>query len=108
MGAACKDSASHYLQLKINKIKPVINKSGIGIFGKKTVELEIEASVNSITKKITGEQWCLKKLSESEVKKLLDEDKLKKHIKWSLNELQAGDPFKTIMEKKIKYSFYCK
>ena len=49
-----------------------------------------------------------KKLSESEVKKLLDEDKLKKHIRWSLNELQAGDPFKTITEKKIKYSFYCK
>ena len=108
MGAACKDSASHYLQLKINKIKPVINKSGIGIFGKKTVELEIEASVNSITKKITGEQWCLKKLSESEVKQLFDEDKLMKHIKWSLNELQAGDPFKTITEKKIKYSFYLK
>ena len=99
MGAACKDSASHYLQLKINKIKPVIKKS---------VELEIDATVNSVIKKITGEQWCLKKLSESEVKKLLDEDKLKKHIKWSLDELQAGDPFKTIMEKKIKYSFYCK
>ena len=99
MGAACKDSASHYLQLKIKKIKPVIKKS---------VELEIDATVNSITKKITGQMWCLKKLSESEVKKLLDEDNLKKHIKWSLNELQAGDPFKTIMEKKIKYSFYCK
>jgi hypothetical protein len=99
MGAACKDSASHYLQLKIKKIKPIINKS---------VELEIDATVNSITKKIPGQMWCLKKLSESEVKKLLDEDKLKKHIKWSLNELQAGDPFKTITEKKIKYSFYCK
>jgi hypothetical protein len=48
MGSACKDSASHYLQLKINKIKSVINKS---------VELEIDATVNSITKKITGEQW---------------------------------------------------
>ena len=99
MGAACKNSASHYLQFKIKKIKPVIKKS---------VELEIDASVNSVTKKITGEQWCLKKLSESEVKKLLDEDKLKKHIKWSVNELQAGDPFKTITENKIKYSFYCK
>ncbi len=108
MGAACKDSASHYLQLKIKKIKPIIEKSGIGIFGKKTVELEIDASVNSVTKKITGEQWCLKKLSESEVKKLLDEDKLLKHIRWSVNELQAGDPFKTITERKIKYSFYCK
>ena len=99
MGAACKDSASHYLQLKINKIKPVINKS---------VELEIDSSVNSVNKKITGEQWCLKKLSESEVKKLLDEDKLQKHIKWSLDELQAGNPFKTVTEKKIKYSFYLK
>ena len=48
MGSVCKDSASHYLQLKIRKIKPVINKS---------VELEIDATVNSITKKITGEQW---------------------------------------------------
>ena len=99
MGAACKDSASHYLQLKINKIKPIIEKS---------VELEIDATVNSVIKKIISEQWCLKKLSESEVKKLLEEDKLKKHIKWSLNELQAGNPFKTITEKKIKYSFYCK
>ena len=108
MGAACKDSASHYLQLKIKKIKPIINKSGIGIFGKTSVELEIDATVNSITKKITGEQWCLKKLSESEVKKLLDEDKLQKHIKWSLDELQAGNPFKTVSEKNIKYSFYLK
>ena len=99
MGAACKDSASHYLQLKIKKIKPIIKKS---------VELEIDATVNSVIKKIISEQWCLKKLSESEVKKLLEEDKLKKHIKWSLNELQAGNPFKTITEKKIKYSFYCK
>jgi hypothetical protein len=99
MGAACKDSASHYLQLKIKKIKPVIKKS---------VELDIDASVNSVSKKIIGQMWCTKKLSESEVKQLLDEDKLKKHIRWSLDELQAGDPFKTITEKKIKYSFYCK
>jgi len=108
MGAACKDSASHYLQLKIKKIKPIIEKSGIGIFGKTSVELEIEASVNSVSKKIKGAQWCKKKLTESEVKKLLDEDKLLKHIRWSVDELQAGDPFKTITEKKIKYSFYCK
>lgn len=108
MGSACKDSASHYLQLKINKIKPIINKSGIGIFGKTSVELEIEASVNSVSKKIKGAKWCKKKLTESEVKKLLDEDKLLKHIRWSVDELQAGDPFKTITERKIKYSFYCK
>ena len=48
MGAACKNSASHYLQLKINKIKPVIKTS---------VELEIDSSVNSVNKKITGEKW---------------------------------------------------
>lgn len=107
MGAVCKDSASHYLQFKIKKIKPVVNKSGIGIFGKTSVELEIDAIVNSITKKITGAQWCTKKLTDSEVKQLFDEDKLEKHIRWSLNELQAGDAFKTITEKKIKYSFYC-
>jgi hypothetical protein len=108
MGAACKDSVSHYLQFKIKKIKPIINKSGIGIFGKKTVELDIDASINMVTKKITGQMWCQKKLTESEIKQLFDEDKLIKHIRWSLNELQAGDPFKTITEKKIKYSFYCK
>ncbi len=108
MGSVCKDSASHYLQLKINKIKPVINKSGIGIFGKIAVELEIEASVNSVIKKIKDSQWCNKILSESEVKKLLDEDKLQKHIKWSLDELQAGNPFKSVSEKNIKYSFYLK
>ena len=108
MGSACKDSASHYLQLKIKKIKPIIKKPVLGIFGKTAVELEIDATVNKVTKKIKGEMWCQKKLSESEVKQLLDEDKLLKHIKWSLDELQAGDPFKTITEKKIKYSFYCK
>ena len=99
MGAACKDSVSHYLQLKIKKIKPVIKKS---------VELEIDASANSVSKKIKDAQWCTKKLTDSEVKQLFDEDKLIKHSRWSLNELQAGDPFKTITEKKIKYSFYCK
>jgi hypothetical protein len=108
MGAACKDSASHYLQLKIKKIKPIIKKPILGIFGKTSVELEIEASVNSVSKKIKSAQWCKKKLTESEVNKLLDEDKLLKHIRWSVDELQAGDPFKTITEKKIKYSFYCK
>ena len=108
MGSACKDSASHYLQLKIKKIKTIIKKPVLGIFGKTSVELEIEATVNKVTKKIKGAQWCQKKLTESEVNKLLDEDKLLKHIRWSINELQAGDPFKTITEKKIKYSFYCK
>jgi hypothetical protein len=39
MGSACKDSASHYLQLKIKKIKPIIKKLVLGIFGKTAVEL---------------------------------------------------------------------
>ena len=108
MGSACKDSASHYLQLKIKKIKPIIKKPVLGIFGKTSVELEIEATVNKVTKKIKGAQFCQKKLSESEVKQLLDEDKLQKHISWSINELRKGDPFKIITEKNIKYSFYCK
>jgi hypothetical protein len=108
MGAACKDSVSHYLQFKIKKIKPIINKSGIGIFGKKTVELEIDANINKVSKKIKDAQWCTKKLTELEVMQLFNEDKLLKHIRWAVDELQAGDPFKTITEKKIKYSFYCK
>ena len=108
MGSVCKDSASHYLQLKIKKIKPIIKKPVLGIFGKTSVELEIEATVNKVTKKIKGAQFCQKKLSESEVKQLLDEDKLQKHISWSINELRKGDPFKIITEKNIKYSFYCK
>lgn len=57
MGSVCKDSASHYLQFKIKKIKPIINKSGIGIFCKKTVELDIDASINMVTKKIKDAQW---------------------------------------------------
>jgi hypothetical protein len=57
MGAACKDSVSHYLQLKIKKIKPVINKSGIGIFGKTSVKLDIDASINMVAKKIKNAQW---------------------------------------------------
>jgi predicted RND superfamily exporter protein len=63
MGAACKDSVSHYLQFKIKKIKPIINKSSIGIFGKKTVELEIDANINKVSKKIKDAQW-LSNLSE--------------------------------------------
>jgi len=60
MGAACKDSASHYLQLKIKKIKPIIKKPVFGIFGKTSVELEIDANVNSVSKKIKGAQFCQK------------------------------------------------
>ena len=108
MGAVCKNSVSHYLKLKIKKIKPIIKNPFLGIFGKKSVELEVEATINKVVgKKIKGAQFCQNKLSPDEIEKLFDEDKLKKHISWSINELRRGDPFKTITENKTKYYFYC-
>jgi len=108
MGAVCKNSVSHYLKLKIKKIKPIIKNPFLGIFGKKSVELEIEAIINKVAgKKIKGAQWCQKKLSPTEIEKLFDEDKLQTHIHWAINELRRGDPFKTITENKTKYYFYC-
>jgi hypothetical protein len=57
MGAVCKNSVSHYLKLKIKKIKPVIKKPVLGIFGKTAVNLEIEAQINKVAgKKIKGAQ----------------------------------------------------
>ena len=108
MGAVCKNSASHYLKLKIKKIKPVVKNPFLGIFGKTSVELEVKAQVNKVAgKKIKGAQWCQKKLSPNEIEKLFDEDKLQTHISWSINELRRGDPFKTITENKTRYYFYC-
>jgi hypothetical protein len=108
MGSVCKNSVSHYLKLKIKKIKPVIKNPFLGIFGKTSVELEVEAQVNKVAgKKIKGAQWCQKKLSQDEIDELFDEDKLQKHISWSINELRRGDPFKTITENKTRYYFYC-
>jgi hypothetical protein len=107
MGAVCKNSVSHYLKLKIKKIKPVIKKPVLGIFGKISIHLEIEAQVNKVAgKKIKGAQFCQKKLSQDEIDELFDEDKLQTHIHWSINELRRGDPFKTITENKTKYYFY--
>jgi len=108
MGAVCKNSVSHYLKLKIKKIKPVIKKPVLGIFGKKSVELEVEAQVNKVAgKKIKGAQFCRRKLSPNEINELFDESALLNHIRTSLNELRRGDPFKTITENKTKYYFYC-
>ena len=108
MGAVCKNSVSHYLKLKIKKIKPIIKNPFLGIFGKTTIHLEIEATTNKVVgKKIKGAQWCVKNLSQKEVKELFDEDKIKKHVHLSINELRRGDPFKTITENKTKYYFYC-
>ena len=108
MGAVCKNSASHYLKLKIKKIKPVVKNPFLGIFGKTSVELEVEAQVNKVAgKKIKGAQWCQKKLSPNEIEKLFDESALLNHIRTSLNGLRRGDPFKTITENKTRYYFYC-
>jgi hypothetical protein len=108
MGAVCKNSVSHYLKLKIKKIKLVVKKPFLGIFGKTSVELEVEAQVNKVVgKKIKGAQWCQKKLSPTEIEKLFDEDKLQTHIHWAINELRRGDQFKTITENKTRYYFYC-
>jgi len=58
MGAVCKNNVSHYLKLKIKKIKTIIKKPVLGIFGKKSVELEVEATINKVVgKKIKGAQW---------------------------------------------------
>ena len=108
MGAVCKNSVSHYLKLKIKKIKPVIKKPVLGIFGKTSVELEVDAQVNKVAgKKIKGAQFCQRKLSPNEINELFDESALLNHIRTSLNELRRGDPFKTITENKTKYYFYC-
>jgi len=108
MGAVCKNSVSHYLKLKIKKIKPIIKNPFLGIFGKTSVELEVDAQVNRVAgKKIKGAQFCKRKLSPDEINELFDESALLKHIRTSLNELRRGDPFKTITENKIKYYFYC-
>ena len=108
MGAVCKNSLGHYLKLKIKKIKPLIKNPFLGIFGKTSVELEVEAQINKVVgKKIKGAQWCLKKLSLDEIDKLFDESALLNHIRTSLNGLRRGDPFKTITENKTKYYFYC-
>ncbi len=107
MGAVCKNRVSHYLKLKIKKIKPLIKNPFLGIFGKTSVELEVEAQINKVAgKKIKGAPWCQKKLSQDEIDELFDESALLNHIRISLNELRRGDPFKTITENKTKYYFY--
>jgi len=108
MGAVCKNSVSHYLKLNIKKIIPVVKKPVLGIFGKNSVELEVEAQVNKVAgKKIKGSQFCHKKLNPDEIDELFDEGKIQTHISWSINELRRGDPFKTITENKTRYYFYC-
>lgn len=105
MGSACKNKVSHYLQLKINKIKSIKTKPFLFFFGNHSVNLEIEATISRIKKKVVGEQWCIKKLNEAEIKDLFNEDEIINHIDSSIKELNRGNPFKTFDKK---YYFYCK
>jgi hypothetical protein len=105
MGSVCKDNVSHYLKLKIKKIKPIKIESLFGLFGK-SINLEFDANINKTNKKVVGEKWCEKKLSAKEIKELFNEDNLLEHINFSLQELRRGNPFKTFKYKTKKYYFY--
>ncbi len=105
MGSACKNKVSHYLSLKIKKIKPMKTKPFLFFFGNHSINLEIEATISRIKKKVVGEQWCGKELNETEIKDLFNEDKMIDHIDSSVKELSRGDPFKTFHKN---YYFYCK
>lgn len=104
MGSACKNKVSHYLEMKINKIVPIVKKS---FFWKSSLELEIDAEISQIKKKVVGEMWCGKKLNEKEIKELFNEDNILQHIDTSVKELSRGEPFKIFKGVKgKKYHFY--
>jgi hypothetical protein len=105
MGSVCKNKVSHYLKFKISKIKPVITKSFFGLFGNNSVNLEIEASVSQVKKKVVSEQWCGKKLNTKEIKDLFNEDNLIDHIDTTVKQLKSAEPFKKFGKK---YYYYCK
>ena len=92
MGSVCKNKVSHYLQLKIKKIKPTVKKS---FFGGDTVELHIEATVNRIKKKVVSAQWCGNELDTKEIDDLFSSANLETHIDESVKQLSAGEPFQT-------------
>ena len=105
MGSVCKDKISHYLKLKIKKIKPIKTESLFGLFGN-SVNLEIDANITKTNKKVVGEMWCEKKLSDKQIKELFNEDNVLEHIIFSLQELKRGNPYKTFKYKTKKYYFY--
>ena len=105
MSSGCKDKISHYLKLKIKKIKPIKTESLFGLFGN-SVNLEIDANITKTNKKVVGEMWCEKKLSDKQIKELFNEDNVLEHINFSLQELKRGNPFKTFKYKTKKYYFY--
>ncbi len=103
MGSACKNKVSHYLKFKIKKIKPIKTQPVFFLFGKNSINLEIEANISQTKKKIVGAKWCGKELDESKIKNLFNDENLIEHIDTSLKQLESGDPF-TIFNK--KYYFY--
>ena len=103
MGSVCKNQVSHYLDLKIKNITIEKSTSFMGLFGD-SMSLEIFGTVNKVNKKVVGAMWC-KKISDSEVKKLFNEDNLHNHIDNSLKELGRGEPFAKITNNKKTYSF---
>jgi len=105
MGSVCKDKISHYLKLKIKKIKPIKTESLFGLFGN-SINLEIDATITKTNKKVVGEMWCEKKLSDKQIKELFNEDNVLEHIIFSLQELKRGNPYKTFKYKTKKYYFY--
>jgi len=105
MGSVCKDKISHYLKIKIKKIKPIKTKSFFGLLGN-SVNLEIDANITKTNKKVVGEMWCEKKLSDKQIKELFNEDNILEHINFSLKELKRGNPFKTFKYKTKEYYFY--
>jgi hypothetical protein len=105
MGSACKNKVSHYLKLKIKKIKATKTKPFLGFFGKDSINLEIESNISQVKKKVVAEQWCGKELNSKEIKELFNEDNMIEHIDDSLKQLSRGDPFKKFDKK---YYFYLK
>ena len=103
MGAVCKNEVSHYLDLKIKNITIEKSNSIMGLFGN-SITIDVFGTVNKVTKKIVGENWC-KTISDSDVKNLFSKEKLIKHIDFSLKELYRGQPFITLTSNKKQYYF---
>jgi len=102
MGSVCKNKVSHYLEIKITKITQIQKQS---LFWGNSLELDIDAEISQIKKKVIGEMWCGTKLNANEIKDLFNERNLLEHIDTSVKELGRGEPFKTITSKGKKYHF---
>jgi hypothetical protein len=104
MGSACKNKVSHYLKLKINKLKPIKTSEFFGLLGN-SLNLEIDSTISQIKKKVVSEQWCGKELNAKEIKDLFNEDNILDHIDTTVKQLSSANPFKVFTYKKQKYYF---